>query len=177
MLKLVVSSLILVMIINPALASSPPAPHFIKKSVPEAQLVGQAHLTYMTLSVYNAYLYAPRGKLTTERPLALKLNYLRSLKGKTIADISIEEIRDQGFNNEVTLAAWHNKMLAIFPDVQNGTELTGVLNEEGTTIFYKDGSEIGRISDPLFSKQFFSIWLGSKTSEPEMRKNLLNIEG
>ena len=177
MLKLALGFLAALILITPASATSSSTPGFIKNSIPEAKLVGQAHLTYMTFTIYNADLYAPKGKLIAERPLALKLTYLRNLRGNTIADRSIEEIRHQGFNNEVILAAWHDKMLDIFPDVKSGTELTGVLNKTGTTIFYKDGKEIGRISDPSFSKWFFSIWLGSKTSEPEMRKNLLNLKG
>lgn len=177
MLKPVLSLLVVLILLSPALASSISPPRFIEKYVPQAQLVGQARMTYMTLAIYNAELYAPQGRLTAERPLALNLTYLRNLSGNKIANHSIEEIRRQGFNNEVMLAAWHDKMLAIFPDVQNGTKLTGVLNEAGTTIFYKNGIEIGRIADPSFSRQFFSIWLGSRTSEPEIRKNLLNLKG
>ena len=40
-------------------------------------------------------------------------------------------------------------------------------------VFYKDNTEIGRIKDPAFSVAFFNIWLGDKTSAPELRRKLL----
>ena len=33
----------------------------------------------------------------------------------------------------------------------------------------------GRYQDPEFGRQFFAIWLGEKTSEPAMRRQLLKL--
>lgn len=145
----------------------------IQSYVPEAQKVGQGRLTYLFWDVYDATLYAPEGAWNDRKPFALQLSYLRTLNGKKIADRSAEEIRGQGFKDEVKLATWHAQMRKIFPDVDEGVNLTGVYTESGETIFYRDNFEIGRIKDPEFSKAFFGIWLDEKTSAPDLRRKLL----
>lgn len=156
----------------PALASGI-VPSFIENDIPDARMVGAGRMTYLTMDIYDAALYAPQGRLSNERPLALSLTYLRSLRGARIAGRTVEEMRGQGFHDELTLAAWHNTLQEIFPDVGNGTTLTGVLKKDGTTIFYRDGVEIGRIADPRFGQRFFSIWLAPDTTEPALRRRLL----
>ena len=141
--------------------------------VPAAEKVGEGRLTYMLWDVYDAKLYAPKGNWRADRPFALQLSYLRALKGKKIADRSIEEMRGQGLTDEIKLATWHGQMRTIFPDVDAGVSLTGVYTEDGATIFYRDSIEIGRMTDPAFSKAFFGIWLNEATSAPNLRGKLL----
>ena len=66
-------------------------------------------------------------------------------------------------------------MQDIFPDVENGTILTGVYYPNNKTVFYRDDGEIGTITDIEFGKWFFNIWLGEKTAFPKMRADLLGI--
>lgn len=145
----------------------------LDKYVPAAEKVGEGRMSVMLWDVYDAALYAPEGIWEAEKPFALRLSYLRSLVGKKIADRSIEEIRDQGFNDEVKLATWHGQLRNIFPDVDEGIVLTGVKTKSGATVFYKDDMEIGSINDPEFSEAFFNIWLSEKTSAPGLRRMLL----
>lgn len=146
---------------------------YMPKKVGKADLVGQGLYSFMFWDLYIARLYAPDGELHKNKAFALELEYLRNLSGRKIADKSIEEIRKQGFNDEVRLADWHNQIQAIFPDVENGDILTGVSSPMGETIFYQNGTEIGRVKDPEFTKCFFDIWLSDKTSAPELRMSLL----
>lgn len=145
----------------------------IRTSVPSAQKVGEGRMTYLFWDVYDAALYAPKGAWVMDQPFALKLSYLRDLDGKKIADRSVEEIRNQGFKDEVKLAMWHSQMRKIFPDVNEGTTLTGIRTRTGDAIFYKDDIEVGRIKDAEFSRAFFGIWLNDKTSAPDLRRKLL----
>ena len=145
----------------------------IKTYVPAAQKVGEGRLTYLFWDVYDAALYAPQGMLNDGQPFALKLSYLRDIEGKKIADRSAEEMRDQGFDDEVKLATWHAQMRKIFPDVQEGETITGVYTRGGGSVFYKDNIRIGVINDPEFSEAFFNIWLSDKTSAPDLRRKLL----
>ena len=146
---------------------------YMPKNAGKADLVGQGLYSFMFWDLYIARLYAPNGKLHQNKAFALELEYLRNLSGRKIADKSIEEIRKQGFNDEIRLADWHNQIQAMFPDVGNGDILTGVSSPSRETIFYQNGTEIGRIKDPEFTKRFFDIWLGEKTSAPELRMSLL----
>jgi hypothetical protein len=154
-------------------AWSSPAPAFMASYVPDARAVGEARLSILIWDVYDATLYAPAGRWQASCPFSLSLAYLRDLSGSEIADRSVEEIRKQGFSDEIRLAAWHKQMRDIFPDVHKGSSLTGVCMADGTTLFIRNGKEIGKIRDKEFSKRFFDIWLGERTSEPALRRQLL----
>lgn len=149
------------------------ATEYIEKYIPQAEKVGEGRLTYLFWNIYDAALFAPEGAWQKEKPYALKLSYLMDIEGKKIADRSAEEMRNQNLANEVEIATWHSQMKRIFPDVSEGTILTGVYTQNGDTVFYKDGSEIGRIQDPKFSEAFFGIWLNKQTSSPDLRRKLL----
>lgn len=149
------------------------ASDYIKTYVPNYETVGQGRLSVMMFDVYDATLFAPQGQWQAGQPMALQLQYLRNLKGSKIADRSVEEMRNIGINDEVKLAAWHTQMRRIFPDVSEGTTLTGILSNKQESVFYRDGQEIGRIKDPDFGAAFFGIWLSENTSVPELRLSLL----
>ncbi len=149
------------------------APSYIKAYIPKAEIVGQGRLTYMVWDVYDATLYAPVGRYSDKRPTALSLRYLRNLKGRDIADTSVAEIRAQGFNDEVTLASWHEQMRRIFPDVTTTTVLTGIRTVKGETVFLQNGRKIGTITDKRFGTYFFNIWLGDTAKKTDLRDRLL----
>ena len=149
------------------------ASDYISAYIPGAKTVGQGRMTFLMWDVYDATLYAQDGTWREGQPLALTLNYLRDLNGVEIARRSIEEMRGQGFNDEIRLATWFGQMQKIFPDVSEGVTLTGVLTPQGPTVFFRDGVEIGRITDPDFGREFFNIWLSHRTSAPELRAQLL----
>lgn len=138
--------------------------------------VGEGRLSVLMWDVYDATLYAPQGTWQQDKPFALKLSYLRDIEGKKIADRSIEEMRDQGENDEIKLAAWHTQMRRIFPNVTDQTSITGIYTMSGSTIFYANTQEIGRIQDPTFSRAFFNIWLSQDTSAPALRAKLLGTQ-
>lgn len=148
-------------------------PTVVNEMIPEAEMVGEARMTYMFWDVYDAKLYAKKGEYESDQPFALSLHYLRSLKGKAIAERSIKEMRNQGLDDQSKLTQWEKRMVEIFPDVEDGSVLTGVVDDEGKTVFYSDGTKIGEVDDSEFSKHFFNIWLAENTSEPELRKALL----
>ena len=144
--------------------------------VPQAQLVGTARMKYLLWNVYDAKLYASSGQWRAGEPFALELNYLRNLDGDAIAKRSVEEIRKQGFTDEPTLSNWYQQLTKMMPDVNKGTRVTGVVDANDRTLFYRDGVEIANLDDPLFSKWFFNIWLSDATSEPKLRRQLLGAE-
>lgn len=151
------------------------AEEIVQLQMPDASPVGSGRLTYLFWDVYDATLYAPGGKWESSKPFALTLHYLRSIEGEDIADRSAEEIRQQGFENEVKLAGWYSQMKAIFPNVENGSTLTGMYVPDKPTRFFSNNKQIGVIHDPEFGKWFFNIWLAKNTSEPSLRKKLLGM--
>lgn len=152
------------------------APAYVRELIPNASLRGEGRLNVMVWSVYDARLWARDNADITDYPFMLELTYLRHIGGHQIADASAEEIRRQGFRDEIKIAAWHRQLKRIIPDVDNGTTLAGFANKEGHTVFFKDGKEIGRISDTQFTQYFFNIWLGAKTRNPHLRRQLMGAQ-
>ncbi len=166
--KSIITAICCIFIAAPAHAEA-----FIKNYIPEAKITGSDRYTYMLFDIYDATLYAPKGQWEDNKPFALSLKYLRSLKGEKIAARSAEEMRKQGFKDEIKLAGWYSQMNEIFPNVTKGTNLTGVLLPNKETVFYKDNKRIGTIKDPEFGKWFFGIWLAHNTTAPTLRQNLI----
>lgn len=150
----------------------------INNPISSAQLIGEARLKVMLWNVFDAKLYAPPGYYDANQPFALSLTYLRALDGKKIVSKSMEEIRRQAlFGSAAQHAKWQVALSGIIPDVYKGTTLTGVRSQEGYTLFYLGGDEVGRIEDTEFTQAFFAIWLGEKTSNPRMRNRLTGTRG
>lgn len=139
------------------------------------ELVGSGAHRMMLMKIYEAELYSNDGEFDISRPFALKLIYARKLNGDAIADKSIELIRRQGIENEVQLAAWHELLNDIFPDVEKGTEIVGAHEAGVGAHFYVDGELVGLIEDPALCEKFFGIWFAEDTSAPRLRTNLLGL--
>ena len=144
-------------------------------ALPNASVVGCGVLTYVFWDVYEATLYAPKGQWDPAKPFALSIEYYRDIAGKDIADHSVEEIRKQGFTDEVKLAAWNAEMKKTFPDVKKGSVLTALYLPGKETVFYSGDNIIGAIKGDDFGRLFFDIWLSEKTSAPELRRALLGF--
>jgi len=155
------------------LSSPSYANQIIQTHIPNTKKVGEGRLSVFFWDVFDAVLYAPNGHWNPQMPYALSIRYFREIEGTYIAERSVEEMKKQGYSNAKVLEEWYKKMLAVFPDVKDGTELTALFTSNKTTVFYQNGKPIGTVNDPLFGKHFFDIWLGEKTSEPALRKALL----
>lgn len=147
----------------------------VLNTVPNASVVGRGVLSYAFWDVYEITLYAPKGRWDPNKHFALSIEYFHSIKGKDIADRSVQEMRKQGFSDEVKLAAWNSQMKKIFPDVKDGSVLSAVYVPGKKTIFYSRNEMIGVIKGDDFARMFFGIWLAEKTSEPQLRRALLGI--
>lgn len=140
------------------------------------QVVGSARLRVWGFEVYDARLFAGPGfdaARFAEQPLALELNYLRSLKGQAIAERSLEEMRELEAIAPAQADAWLAAMRGLFPDVKKGDRITGVHQPGRGAAFFLDDRLLGTVADERFSRLFFGIWLSPKTSQPAMRETLL----
>lgn len=146
---------------------------------PGARLRGEGRLRFLGLPVYDIRLWTPAdapsalAERWTQTPLALEIQYLRRLVGGLIAERSIEEMRRQADLPAAKSEAWRAEMARLFPDVQDGDRLTGVLLPGEAARFYFNGSLRGELRDAEFARLFFGIWLAPQTSEPALRERLL----
>ena len=86
---------------------------------------------------------------------------------------SIDEIKKLGLGSAAQHEQWLADMKKIFPDVNEGQQLTGVFAPGQASRFFFNGKPIGDIDDPEFGLAFFGIWLHPKTSAPKLRQALL----
>lgn len=173
MSKILLTCLISLLTILPTNTYADTLSKEIAEYVEGASPNGEGRMKFMMWNVYDATLFAPEGKYDADKPFALKLDYLMTLKGDDIAERSIKEIKDQGFDDFEKTVKWEKTLKEIFPDVNEGTTITGIRNEKGHALFFKEGQKIGEIEDQEFTKKFFDIWLGENTSAPKLRKKLL----
>ncbi len=153
-----------------------PLPPELRPALPVATLSGQARMTFWGFELYQATLWVAPGFEDTafeKSTFALELAYLRDFTGAAIAKRSVAEMRRQTPMTLAQEAAWENRMRALLPDVKAGDRITGVHQPATGAVFWRNGSLLGEVRDPVFARQFFGIWLSPQTSEPQLRRALL----
>lgn len=149
----------------------------LKQALPDATVIGSGSFRWFGLKLYDASLWAVRGSFNPDNwqsaPLALELNYARSLEGRRIAEASIDEMKKLGIGTPAQHKAWDEAMKQVFPDVDKTTQLIGLYVPGQPTRFFRNGAAIGEIADAAFGPAFFAIWLHPKTTAPKLRTMLL----
>lgn len=161
----------------PAVAAAQGTPPYLKAALQDAITVGSGTFRWFGLKLYDARLWGERGTTVGDdwrnTPLVLELTYARSLVGSRIADASVDEMKKLGIGTAAQHEAWRAAMREVFPNVDDGTQLSGVYRPGQPMPFYRDGTLIGEVADPAFGAAFFAIWLHPKTSAPKLRAALL----
>ena len=149
----------------------------IQNAIPHARLAGQGRYRWFGLSIYDAQLWVGDKGFQTSAPdaasFALDLRYNRAFDGSKIAESSIDQMRKIDSGSEAEYGPWLIQMKAIFPNVMDGSHITGIFLPGIGTRFYMNGKMTGEIRDPHFSAAFFGIWLSPKTTASGLRKQLL----
>ena len=149
----------------------------VQEELGQTHLAGKGSYRWFGIKLYEAYLWQEKGGRADTALLdgrfVLELVYSRELQGERIAASSIDEIRKLNMGSPVQHAAWSSLMRQVFPDVHEGTRLSGVYQAGQGVRFYRDGVLLKEINDADFARAFFSIWLDERTSAPRLRKQLL----
>ncbi len=161
---------------SPAHAQADNMPAHVRAELPDARLSGEGSYRWFGLKIYDAALWVSR---TSNAPLSekfvLNLRYARELYGDRIAQASLDEIRHLRLGTAAQHQAWLASMQALFPDVTDGSQISGVYLPHTGARFYLDGKLLGEIRDPEFSRAFFAIWLDPRTSASRLRNQLLGL--
>jgi hypothetical protein len=154
--------------------SAPPAE--VGAALPGARLQGEGSMRFFGMLIYDAALWS-LARVTADDaldvPLALELRYARTLRGRSIAERSIEEMKRVGEFSPAETQSWLEAMTRLFPDVRDGDRITGVHRPGQGAVFFVNGRAAGEIRDEKFARLFFGIWLSPRTSEPALRSALL----
>ncbi len=152
------------------------APH-VDAHVPQARLAGKGSYSWFGLRIYDAELWVGQQGYRSDAPFVLDLRYARKLDGAKIAQASVDEMKKLGAGSAAQRSAWLARMTEIFPDVREGTHLSGVYLPTGGAQFYLDGKPLATVPDPEFARAFFAIWLDPNTSAASLRTALLKDAG
>ena len=158
---------------GPAMAEPPTE---VRSALSGARSAGSARMRFFGFDVYDARLWVLddfRASRFAQHALMLELAYLRGLKGRSIAERSLEEMRRGAAIEPAQAQRWLAAMQDAFPDVNAGDRITGLHRPDVGARFWFNGQLRAVIADPEFSRLFFGIWLAPSTSEPQMRSALL----
>ena len=151
------------------------APPELANELPGAQLRGSGAMRFLGMRIYDANLWSPaaiRGD-GTGQPLALELVYARNIKAELIVSSSLREMQRVGSVSEEQSQRWGQAMAPLFPNVQSGDRITGIQRPGQSARFYANGALRGEVADAEFTRLFFGIWLSPRTSDPQLRLQLL----
>jgi hypothetical protein len=159
-----------------AMAPATSVPPEVAAEIAGARLQGSQLFRYFGFRVYDIGLWVGERAVDdnwADRPLALAISYQRKLGGEQIAERSLEEMQGLADVSAADGQRWLQAMKRLFPDVNSGDRLTGVLLPGQGARFFLNGRLLGDVAEPEFARLFFGIWLASRTSEPAMRDALL----
>lgn len=153
-------------------------PQQVQQALPKAVLLGSAKLRFFGLPIYDANLWVEPNFDASNyatQPLVLELIYQRSFSGAEIAKRSIDEIQRQRSLTAEQARNWRLALATLLPDVLPGDSLTGLYQPQLGMQLWHGNQALGSIEDVELARLFFGIWLSTKTSEPNLRTQLLGL--
>ena len=110
--------------------------------------------------------------LASDEAKAIRMYFLRDLKKGQLVE-AFQEGFDANAKDKAAQKAAFDKMLALVPDVKEGSTLTFTyVPGKGTTLQVAD-KELGVFEGKGFADAVFSIWLGPKPPSEDLRKGML----
>lgn len=161
----------------PAVVSSPANSAAVSAHLSAPRMAGAGTFKYFGLKIYDAQLWVGDKGYQPNAPFVLELVYARKLNGGKIAEASAEQMGKIGAGTPTQRAAWLARMKEIFPNVKEGTRISGVNLPGSGARFYLDGRPLASVPEPEFARAFFGIWLDPKTTAPTLRTALLKGAG
>lgn len=161
-----------------AFAEQPPVdqfPDFLKPYFSAETPIGTAKLTWMWFDVYDIALWSQEYAWSYDTTFALHIRYARSFSADELTESTIKEMKAiTNFTPQEEDNA-RAELLAVMPAVESGDTLTAVHMPKKPLILYHNGEIAGRITSLELSRQFLNIWLGPKTTHPEITRALKGL--
>ena len=157
---------------SPALA----APAEIASVIHAATPYGAGKYSVLFITAYDAELWSDARPWSMNAPFALTLRYHMGFSSDYLVNRMLREMK--GVNPALSDAdiARYKKAMAFFAPASSGDEMT-MLYEPGQPVkFFKNGAPTGEVSEPGFAQDFFGVWLSPNSSDPDLRKSLLNVK-
>jgi hypothetical protein len=131
-----------------------------------------------TLKTYVGGLYLESASkdggaiVASDQAKAIRMYFLRDLTKAQLVE-GFQEGFDGNVKDKASQKAAFEKMLALVPDVKEGTTMTFTyLPGKGTTLS-AESKELGVFEGKGFADAVFSIWLGPKPPSDDLKKGML----
>ncbi|MDE1153023.1 MAG: chalcone isomerase family protein [Micavibrio sp.] len=160
----------------PAFAADAPKPAELKGHIAAAAPYGSGSLSKLFLHVYDSSLWTDAAPWSADKPYALVIRYDMNFKVKELTDRSISEMERSGKMTDAEKAQYRQDLSTRFHDVKPGDTITALYEPKKGGSFYYNGKIQGDVMDATRAKRFLMIWLGPETSEPALRRQLLNLK-
>jgi hypothetical protein len=135
--------------------------------------IGQGELHKLFWHVYDSTLYASGKRYDASKPHALENVYHVEIEKTDLIERTFEEM---AYHVNVTPAQqkkWQKFLEKSWRNVKEGDRIRAEAFPPGKLVFYVNGKRTGMLQDVAFMRAFMAIWLGEKTSEPQLRAVLL----
>jgi len=110
--------------------------------------------------------------LASDQAKAIRMHFLRDLTKAQLVE-AFQEGFEANVKDKAAQKAAFDKMLALVPDVKEGTTMTFTyLPGKGTTL-HAGTKELGVFEGKGFADAVFSIWLGPKPPSEELKTGML----
>jgi hypothetical protein len=135
--------------------------------------------TKFIVKVYVAGLYLERKSpdanaiLTSDGTKRLVMHFVRDVSKKQIADAFEESFADNSPEATKTMKADIDRLLGALEDMKKDDEMAFThVQGTGTTMSIR-GKDTVTIAGPAFSRVIFSVWLGPKPPNGDLKKGIL----
>ncbi len=162
--------------IAPAQAAEVARPAEIGKSIAATAPYGTGELSRLFIVAYDASLWTDAAPWSYRAPFALSLRYQMGFTRDELTDRTIAEMVGQGEVPAHDQAAYRVFLNKAFTDVKKGDRFTALFVPPATIRLYHNATLTAQREDAMFAKRFFDIWLGEKTTEPTLRRDLLKAK-
>jgi len=165
-----------------ALLSFVAIPHMARAEVmrdyvPDAGLVGQARFQVLLFKIYDAQLFAPKGRYDRNAPYALRLTYLINGKKDRIISQTVKEMKRQRAASDAVIESWQPLMDRAFIDMPKGSSADFINTGDGRLVLATEGRIIAEIDDPDFTRALMDIWLGPDVRDVDFQSALMGKAG
>lgn len=136
--------------------------------------VGTTQFSVLFWDIYNSSLYTESGSYSRKTPpdrLIFEIEYLKDITVDDLLERTIQQWEHLEFT-EAEYGRFIVPLKTIWPNISSGDKLVLFVNNNQST-FYFNNEKIGLIQQKEFSQIFLDIWLSPKTSQPQLRYELL----
>jgi hypothetical protein len=162
----------------PMMASGPAmaAPAEIASVIHAAAPYGSGKYAVLFITAYDTELWTDAPQWSMNAPFALTLRYHIGFSSSYLVNRTLREMQHVDPSLNDAGVERYRKAMAFFAPASSGDEMTMLYQPGQPTRFFKNGALTGEVSEPGFTQDFFGVWLSPNTSEPDLRKSLLNLK-